>query len=336
LAAQAPGLPVHGGGFRGGSELIGTIGWSGVESQAGGRRQPLRVRLAYGWSRVGLAGTFGLVSGTLSQATAGALVGLRLLGDGVQSPFEVGAFGGAGLLFGGSCAEDAATSTGPCDEAGDWRIPLGASFAVAITTPYVSIRPWLAPRAEIFEALDEEKTVTKFAGSAGVDLRFAGGFGVRLLWEKVESQDQTLASACPIVSSRGVGMPLRYAALVLTLLSATACAQTFDATTLGVPVTMAAPPADQPVGEAFKVNQSAVYAFWGLATLTTPRLDKALATQLIGGKSVSNVKMKVRARWSDVLITALTLGRCGSAHRHLRRRGHGRYSHHASRPVIVI
>jgi hypothetical protein len=103
-------------------------------------------------------------------------------------------------------------------------------------------------------------------------------------------------------------MSLRYAALVLTLLSATACAQTFDATTLGVPVTMAAPPADQPVGEAFKVNQSAVYAFWGLATLTSPRLDKALATQLVGGKSVSNVKMRVRARWSDVLITALTLG----------------------------
>ena len=43
-------------------------------------------------------------------------------------------------------------------------------------------------------------------------------------------------------------MSLRYAALVLTLLSATACAQTFDATTLGVPVTMAASPTDQPVG----------------------------------------------------------------------------------------
>ena len=199
LAAQAPGLPVHGGGFRGGSELIGTIGWSGGESQAGDATT-FAGTFAYGWSRVGLAGTFGLVSGTLSQATAGALVGLRLLGDGVQSPFEVGAFGGAGLLFGGSCAEDTATSTGPCDEAGDWRIPLGASFALAITTPYVSIRPWLAPRAEIFEALDVEKTMTKFAGSAGVDLRFAGGLGVRMLWEKVESQDQTL----------GVGLSYRF------------------------------------------------------------------------------------------------------------------------------
>jgi hypothetical protein len=103
-------------------------------------------------------------------------------------------------------------------------------------------------------------------------------------------------------------MSLRYAALVLTLLSATACAQTFDATTLGVPVTMAAPAGEQVVGEPFKVSQSSVYAFWGLATLTTPKLDKALATQLVGGKGVTNLKMKIRSRWSDLLITALTLG----------------------------
>ena len=201
LAAQAPGLPVHGGGFRAGAEVIGTIGWSGFESQAGDATT-FAGTVAYGWSRVGLAGTFGLVSGTLSQATAGALVGVRLLGDGVQSPFEVGAFGGAGVLFGASCAYEAGsgTTTGPCDEAGDWRIPLGATFAVAITTPYVSIRPWLAPRAELFEALDAEETATKFAGSAGVDFRFAGGFGLRLLWEKVESQDQTL----------GVGLSYRF------------------------------------------------------------------------------------------------------------------------------
>jgi hypothetical protein len=200
LAAQAPGLPVHGGGFRHGPEVIGTVGWSGFESQAGDATT-FAGTFAYGWSRVGLAGTFGLVSGTLSQATAGVLVGVRLLGDGVQSPFEVGAFGGAVMLFGGSCADEGAgTSAGPCDEAGDWRIPLGASIAVAITTPYVSIRPWLAPRVEIFEALDVEETATKFAGSAGVDFRFAGGFGLRLLWEKVESQDQTL----------GVGLSYRF------------------------------------------------------------------------------------------------------------------------------
>ena len=103
-------------------------------------------------------------------------------------------------------------------------------------------------------------------------------------------------------------MSLRYAALVLTLLSATACAQTFDATTLGVPVTMAAPAGEQVVGEAFKVNQSSIYAFWGFLTLTTANLVKSLGSQLVGGKSVSNLKIKIRSRWSDLLITGLTLG----------------------------
>jgi hypothetical protein len=103
-------------------------------------------------------------------------------------------------------------------------------------------------------------------------------------------------------------MSLRSAALVLTLLSATACAQTFDATSLGVPVTMAAPAGDTPVGDAFKVNQSSVFVFWGMLTLTTPHLEKVLATQLVGGKSVSNLKISIFSKWSDLLITALTLG----------------------------
>ena len=103
-------------------------------------------------------------------------------------------------------------------------------------------------------------------------------------------------------------MSLRHAALVLTLLSATACAQTFDATTLGVPVTMAGPAGEQVVGEPFKVNQSSIYAFWGFLTLNTANLEKSLGTQLVGGKTVSNLKIKIRSRWSDLLITGLTLG----------------------------
>ena len=33
-----------------------------------------------------------------------------------------------------------------------------------------------------------------------------------------------------------------------------------------------------------------------------------LATQLVGGKSVTNVKISIFSKWSDILITALTLG----------------------------
>ena len=103
-------------------------------------------------------------------------------------------------------------------------------------------------------------------------------------------------------------MSLRSAALIVTLLASAACAQTFDATSLGVPVTMAVPAGETPQGEAFKLNQSSVYVFWGMLTLTTPQLEKVLASQLVGGKSVTNLKISIFSKWSDILITALTLG----------------------------
>jgi hypothetical protein len=95
---------------------------------------------------------------------------------------------------------------------------------------------------------------------------------------------------------------------VLLCVSLPGCSMTFDATTLGVPVTLASS-ADQPSqGSRFSVTSHAVYAFWGLAKLKEPSLRKALAAQLAGGSGVADLKIKVRSRWSDVLITALTAG----------------------------
>ena len=71
---------------------------------------------------------------------------------------------------------------------------------------------------------------------------------------------------------------------------------------------MAVPAGEAPQGEPFNLNQSSVYALWGLLTLTTPSLEKVLATQLVGGKSVTNLKIRVYSKWSDLLITGLTLG----------------------------
>jgi hypothetical protein len=95
---------------------------------------------------------------------------------------------------------------------------------------------------------------------------------------------------------------------LILLSSLTGCAQTFDATTLGVPVTMAAPAGQPPEGNRFRVSSHAVYAFWGLAKVKDPSLRKALAAQLAGGSGIADLKIKVRSRWSDVLITALTAG----------------------------
>jgi hypothetical protein len=96
-------------------------------------------------------------------------------------------------------------------------------------------------------------------------------------------------------------------ALVFALL-VSGCAQTFDATTLGVPVTMAAA-AGQPVeGTRFSVTSRAVYGLWGVFRLRQPSLRNALASQLAGGGGVADVRIKVRSRWGDVLVSVLTLG----------------------------
>jgi hypothetical protein len=86
------------------------------------------------------------------------------------------------------------------------------------------------------------------------------------------------------------------------------CAQTFDARNLGVPVTLAAA-AGQPVeGTRFSVTSHALFGLWGLARIKEPSLRKALAAQLAGGSGIGNLRIRVRSRWSDILVTALTAG----------------------------
>ncbi len=86
------------------------------------------------------------------------------------------------------------------------------------------------------------------------------------------------------------------------------CAQTFDATRLGVPVTLAVAAGDPVEGTRFRVTSRALYAFWGLAKIKDPSLRKALAAQLAGGSGIANLRIKVRSRWSDVVISVLTAG----------------------------
>jgi len=95
---------------------------------------------------------------------------------------------------------------------------------------------------------------------------------------------------------------------LMLLASLGGCAQTIDATTLGVPVTLAAPVGQAVEGSRFRVSSHAVYAFWGLARLKEPSLRKALAAQLAGGSGIADLKIKVRSRWTDILVTVLSAG----------------------------
>lgn len=96
--------------------------------------------------------------------------------------------------------------------------------------------------------------------------------------------------------------------LAAGLLLVSGCANTFDATRLGVPVTMAAGGDAPAQGTSFKVTSHAVYGFWGVVQFSEPSLKKALSSQLVGGAGVADLKIKVRSRFLDVIITGLTLG----------------------------
>ena len=86
------------------------------------------------------------------------------------------------------------------------------------------------------------------------------------------------------------------------------CAQSFDATNLGVPATMASAAGEGAVGQAFVVKTHTVHAFWGLMPLKKASLDRVLANQLVGAKEIAQLKIKTKSRWTDLLVTGLTLG----------------------------
>lgn len=92
------------------------------------------------------------------------------------------------------------------------------------------------------------------------------------------------------------------------ILATTGCAQTFDATTVGVQATLASPAAAPAQGEPFKVGRKAVYLLAGLLPVSKPTLDNVLNSQVTGSQQVADLRIRVRSRWSDVLITVLTAG----------------------------
>jgi len=83
---------------------------------------------------------------------------------------------------------------------------------------------------------------------------------------------------------------------------------TFDAGTLGANVTVASAPDSAQCRVEFRRSQKAVYLLWGLVSASQPSLERALAGQVTGSQSVANLRVRVRSRFSDLLLTGLTVG----------------------------
>ena len=86
------------------------------------------------------------------------------------------------------------------------------------------------------------------------------------------------------------------------------CAMTFDAADFGVPTSLAESAQAPPQGTPFRVSKHPVYLLWGLAAAAQPNAEDVLAGQVGTGARIANLKIKVRSRWSDLLVTALTAG----------------------------
>jgi hypothetical protein len=87
-----------------------------------------------------------------------------------------------------------------------------------------------------------------------------------------------------------------------------ACSLTYDATALGVPATLASSASEPVEGEHFEVTSRAVWGLWGLVQLSQPDLRKALAHQVGDGAAVADIRIKSKARFSDILFTVITIG----------------------------
>jgi hypothetical protein len=86
------------------------------------------------------------------------------------------------------------------------------------------------------------------------------------------------------------------------------CALTYDAAELGVPTSMAESAQSPPQGDAFRVTKHPVFLLWGLIGVTRPNAEDVLAGQVGTGRRITNLRIRERSRWSDLLVTVITAG----------------------------
>jgi hypothetical protein len=192
LAAQVVGLPVRNAGIGTGVGIAADIGFPNA---ALGKGKALGITGSAGLGPIGFSATFGRISpkGAESYNSGGATLNIKVFG-GPLVPVSLTLQTGA-AYFG--------IKTG----AGTQRylhVPAGVGISVTIPNPVFSIKPWVAPRADM--------SLTKVPGvdldfgkhfgiSGGVDFGFLIGLSIRAMYDRVF----TGVGADPSVFSIGLG-----------------------------------------------------------------------------------------------------------------------------------
>lgn len=100
----------------------------------------------------------------------------------------------------------------------------------------------------------------------------------------------------------------RWSLLLASVGLLSGCAVVFDARNLGTNVRMAQTPDQQGCPTPFQRSQKAVYLLWGLIPASQPSLEQVLASQVTGSDEITQLRIRVRSRFTDLLITGLTGG----------------------------
>ena len=194
-AAQTPGLAIHGAGLPTGLHIGATAGLGGASSWPGDGFT-VAGTLGFSGDRLGVVGSLGRIDfdGELfeSSLTGGVRGVIRVFGGGLDIPLQVDAFAGYGRFQ--EPEPDCIDCSTPWSSRGTWQAPAGLGLTLNLSTPMVSIRPWLAPRIQVqTQVVGDVGTDEVFWGaSAGIDLRFLGGLGLTIAWDKVEETDQII------------------------------------------------------------------------------------------------------------------------------------------------
>ena len=194
-AAQTPGLAIQGAGLPTGLHIGATAGLGGASSWPGDGFT-VAGTLGFSGDRLGVVGSLGRIDfdGELfeSSLTGGVRGVIRVFGGGLDIPLQVDAFAGYGRFQ--EPEPDCIDCSTPWSSRGTWQAPAGLGLTLNLSTPVVSIRPWLAPRIQVqTQVVGDVGTDEVFWGaSAGIDLRFLGGLGLTIAWDKVEETDQII------------------------------------------------------------------------------------------------------------------------------------------------
>lgn len=175
--AQVTGLPVRNAGLSGGLSIGGEVGFPDADY---GKGTAFGARAGLGLGPIGFSAVVSHWNpkgpGDALNAVGG-FINLKVFG-GPLIPLSVTLQGGAEYAS--------------LDGTKGLHVPVGLGIALRIPNPALAIKPWIAPRLDMFRTSGDgidSNTEKNFAISGGVDFSLLGGLGFSFAYDRVWAGD---------------------------------------------------------------------------------------------------------------------------------------------------